>query len=140
MEWTLFDKNGDPVAYVADDYHETIYLWDGSPVAYLYEDRQLYGVNGRHLGWFIDDIIYTHRGERIGFTSGSCPVPIAKEPAKEKKYPRDEIMPRWEAQPPPKLEFAFAEQDFAEFLREGQVVHSREEGSSDHHPSPASTG
>lgn len=131
MEWTLFDKNGDPVAYVADDYHETIYLWDGSPVAYLHEERQIYGIKGPHLGWFIDDILYTNRGERIGFTSGSCPIPVAKEPIKMKKYPMDEIRPRWEAQPLPKLEFTFADQDLAGFLREGQVIHTRKEGSSE---------
>lgn len=130
MEQTLYDKNGNAVAYVADDYHETIYLWDGSPVAYLFEERQIYGINGRHLGWFIDNILFTNRGERIGFTSGSCPVPVAKEPIKDKKYPMDEIRPRWEAPPLPKLEFTFADQDLAGFLEEGKVIHTREEESS----------
>jgi len=36
------------VAYIADD-RETIYLWDGHAVAYLYEDK-VYGCNGKHLG------------------------------------------------------------------------------------------
>jgi hypothetical protein len=131
MERSLFDKNGNVVAYLTDDYHETIYLWDGSPVAYLYEERKIYGINGRHLGWFIDNIVFNNNGERIGFTSSSCPIPVAKEPIKPEKYPMDEIRPRWAAVPLPRLEFRFADQDLAGFLREGQVIHYREEKSSE---------
>ncbi len=129
MERTLFNKNGDAVAYLTDDFHGTIYLWEGLPVAYLYEDLHIYGINGRHLGWFIDDILFTDNGERIGFTSGSCPVPVAKETVKPKKHPMDEIRPRWAAPPMPKLEFNFADQGLADFLRVGQIIHHREEES-----------
>ncbi|MFC1533775.1 4-fold beta flower protein [Thermodesulfobacteriota bacterium] len=127
MERTLFNKNGDVVAYITEDYHETIYLWDGFPVAYLYEERHVYGINGRHLGWFIDNIIFNHNGERIGFTSNSCPVNVAKEPIKPKKYPMDEIRPRWEVPTLPKLDFHFADQDLADLLKEGQVIWYSEE-------------
>jgi hypothetical protein len=122
MERTLFNKNGDAVAYATDDYHETIYLLDGHPVAYLYEDRHIYGINGHHLGWFIDDIIFNHNGERTGFTSSTCPVSIAKEPIKAEKYYREEIRPRWESPPFPKLSFDFAGRDFEAFLKDGQVI------------------
>jgi hypothetical protein len=131
MERTLYDKDGNAVAYVADDYHETIYLWDGSPVAYLHEERQVYGINGRHLGWFINDIVFNHDGERIGFTSNSCPIPIAKEPIKHKKYPMNEIRPRWEVLSLPNLEYRLADQDLAEFLRARQVIHYGEEESTE---------
>ncbi|MBW1802732.1 MAG: hypothetical protein JRJ85_18600, partial [Deltaproteobacteria bacterium] len=63
MDRSLFDKMGNAVAYLADDYHNTIYLWDGSPVAYLYEEVHIHGFNGRHLGWFMDDILYNDKGE-----------------------------------------------------------------------------
>lgn len=129
MERTLFNKNGDVVAYITEDYHETIYLWNGSPVAYLYEDRHVYGVNGRHLGWFVDEIIYTNNGERIGFTTSSCPVPIAKEPIKVEKSVRDKIQSRWTAPAFPKLTFNFADMDLSDFLKEGQVSRFREEES-----------
>ena len=101
MERTLFNRNGEPVAYICDDYHETIYLWDGSPVAYLFNEEHIFGINGRHLGRFINDIIYNDNGERVGFTSNNCPVPVAKEPIKPKRYPMDEIRPRWSVQPLP---------------------------------------
>jgi len=127
---TLFNKRGDPVAYISDDYNKTIYLTDGSPVAYLYNQGHLYGLNGHHLGWWIEGILYNHDGERIGFTSSTCPVPIGREPTKNQRQSMDEIRPRWEAPPLPKLSFNFAGMDLKNLLREGQVVRSYEESSS----------
>lgn len=126
MERVLFDKNGEAVAYIATDYHETVYLWDGYPVAYLYNEQHLYGINGRHLGWFIDEILYDNDGRRVGFTFKTCPVPTAKEPVKTEKHNMDEIRPRWSAPPTPKLSFNFSEQGLADFLKEGQIVWFRE--------------
>jgi len=124
---TLFDKNGNPVAYIADDYNATIYLWDGSPVAYIYEGEHVYGINGRHLGWWLDEILYNVDGQRIAFASGTCPVAIGKESPKNKKQRIDEIRPRWKAPPLPKLLFDFASQDLVDFLREGQIARFYEE-------------
>ena len=119
---TLFDKNGNPIAYIADDYNKTVYLWDGAPVAYIYEGEHVYGINGRHLGWWLDEILYDVEGARIAFTSGTCPVAIGKEPQKYKKQRMEEIRPRWKAPPLPKLGFDFASQDLVDFLREGQIA------------------
>ena len=127
---TLFNKRGDPVAYISDDYNETIYLTDGSPVAYLYNQGYVYGLNGHHLGWWIEGILYNHDGERIGFTSSTCPVPIGREPTKNQRQSMDEIKLRWEAPPLPKLSFNFADMDLENLLREGQVVRSYEESPS----------
>ena len=55
MEKTLYDTQGEPVAYISDHLNMVIYLWDGHPAAYLY-DYHVYGFNGQHLGWFLDDI------------------------------------------------------------------------------------
>ncbi|MBW1912823.1 MAG: hypothetical protein JRI43_06620 [Deltaproteobacteria bacterium] len=127
MEQTLYDRNGEAVAYIADDFHETVYLWDGSPVAYLYEEQYVYGINGRHLGWFINQFIYNHNGERVGFTSNTSPVPVAKESVKYERRSRDEIRSRWAAITMPKLDFHSADQGLADFLKEGQVEHYQEE-------------
>jgi hypothetical protein len=121
METTFFDRNGDAVAYVLDDYNNTIFLMDGHPVAYVYEEISIYGINGHHLGWFTDDIIFDHDGKRVGFTNYTCPKTIGKEPIKAERYYRDEIRPRWAAPPFPKLTFDFAAIDFMSFLVEGQV-------------------
>ncbi len=126
---TLFDKDGNPVAYIADDHNATIYLWDGSPVAYIYEGEHVYGINGRHLGWWLDEILYNVDGHRIAFASGTCPVAIGKELPKNKKQRIDEIRPRWKAPPLPKLLFDFASQELVDFLREGQIARFYEESS-----------
>lgn len=39
MEETLYDLEGNPIAYIAYD-NNTIYLWNGTPVAYLEPDTQ----------------------------------------------------------------------------------------------------
>ncbi|MBN1850246.1 MAG: hypothetical protein JW932_16870 [Deltaproteobacteria bacterium] len=122
IDKTLFDKIGLNVAYLSDDYDNTIYLWDGHPVAYLFDDRHVYGMNGRHLGWLIDSIIFNHAGERVGFTDRTCPAPLAKELGKLKKYPKGEIRPRWQAPPLPKLLYQLADESLEAFLKEGQVA------------------
>ena len=122
MEKTLYDNKGEPVAYVALDYHQAIYLWDGTAVAYLFEEDHVYGINGRHLGWFIDDIVYDQEGVRIGFTSSTCPAAVGKRGSKGKRSVLPELKPRWAAPPLPKLTFREAPQGLADILREGQVI------------------
>lgn len=127
METTLFDAQGNPVAYLSDDYDRTIYLWDGHPVAYLYEEQHVYGFNGRHLGWFIEQVLYDENGERVGFTSVSCPTAVAKEPVKPKKFPRDEMTSRWKVPATPSLGFQPSTRPLADFLKQGRIVRVRPE-------------
>jgi len=125
VEKTLFDKNGLPTAYITDDYSQDIYLWNGHAVAYIFENEHVYGVNGIHLGWFVQEIIFNNDGERVGFTSNTCPVNIAKEPNKTKKSPKAEIRPRWKAPAFPHLTFKIANQDLGDFLKYGQAAEIR---------------
>ncbi|MBN1102682.1 MAG: hypothetical protein JXL84_04615 [Deltaproteobacteria bacterium] len=125
MEKTLYNKDGQAVAFIADDFHNTIYLWEGLPAAYLYEAENVYGFNGRHLGWFRDEILFNHGGERIGFTYTTCPVRIFQSPAKGKRIPLDEMKPRWGAPTMPKLAFKVAAGDLAELLSQGLAVRYR---------------
>lgn len=131
METTLFNQSGVAVAYATSDYHETIYLWDGTPVAYVYTGAQVYGINGRHLGWFIDQVLYNGLGERIGFTFNTCPVATAKEGVKAKKQVIAELRPRWSAPPLPNLSLLPAGQDLEDFLKEGRVAPLNELSSSE---------
>jgi hypothetical protein len=65
-EISLFDKEGEAKAYIADDL--TVYLWDGDPVAYLSnsnDKRHVYGFNGNHLGWYVKGIIYDNDGDAV---------------------------------------------------------------------------
>ncbi len=81
-ETTIFGKRGDPKAYIAHDDEATIYSFNGVPLAYIDENSNIYGFNGRHLGWFEDEIIWDHKGQRLGFTSRTCPSFTQFEPFK----------------------------------------------------------
>jgi hypothetical protein len=61
-ELSLFNSKGEPVAYIAPSEEMTIYLWDGKPVAYLDDEANVYGFNGKHLGWFVNGAIFNHQG------------------------------------------------------------------------------
>ncbi len=66
---TLFNDKGYATAYVDDN--ADIYLWNGTPVAYLVESRYsgpvVIGFNGKFLGWYINGVIY----DRQGFPAGA---------------------------------------------------------------------
>ncbi len=121
VERNLYDKNGQAVAYIAEDFHGTIYLWEGLPTAYLFHEEHVYGINGRHLGWFRDEVLFNHDGERMGFMHSTCPVPVVKPPPKWRKSAADELRPRWAAPPSPKLLYRTGEGDLAVFLKKGLV-------------------
>lgn len=122
MDKTLFDKNGEAIAYISDDFDQTIYLFDGNPVAYLYEERHIYGINGRHLGWLINDIIFTDGGQRIGFTMVTCPAPLGKSPVKHEKIAKHQLRPRWQKPALPNMGFDLADQALMDFFSEGRVT------------------
>ena len=86
MEITLFNKNGKPVAYLADD-GETIYLWDGRPAAFVAGDK-VYDWNGRQMGWFTNGTIFDIYGMRTGFIRSKSPIATEMEPLKPKKHLR----------------------------------------------------
>ena len=94
QEITLFDSEGSPRAYIdLDDEDCTIYLWDGTPTCYLtvadgfYEYFNIYGFNGKHLGWLEDGIIVDHNGYAVGFVKGAISKYTQFEPYKSyKKY------------------------------------------------------
>ena len=131
IEEKIFNKNGEPVAYVTPGYTPVIYLWDGFPVAYIYEEDHVFGINGKHLGWFVNEVLYTNEGDRIGFTFDTCPVSVAKDPVKGKKHPKDESRPRWAIPSPPKFGYKVADQDLTAFLSEGLVKLYQEGESTD---------
>ena len=136
MEKTLYNKDGKAVAFIANDFHDTLYLWEGIPAAYLYEGENVYGFNGRHLGWFRDEILFNHGGDRVGFLYTTCPVKILQAPAKGKRIPLDEMKPRWGAPTLPKLGFKVAAEDLSDFLRQGMAVQYRPR-SAERSPAPS---
>ena len=83
-ETSLFDFKGRAVAYIAED--QTIYLWEGKPVAYLdgqaKDGLDIYGFNGKHLGWFKDGILYDNDGYAVGGIKETFRSPTQLEPIK----------------------------------------------------------
>jgi hypothetical protein len=65
-EVSLFDSHGVATAYIDMDDEFTIYAWDGKPVAYLVPNEEeafdVYGFNGKHLGWFANGVTWDHAG------------------------------------------------------------------------------
>ena len=52
----------------------TIYLWNGEPVAYLVS-QDIYGFNGKHLGWFTKGVVYNHDGDVVGAVTSRLKTP-----------------------------------------------------------------
>ena len=62
QEISLYDSEGEAVAYIDLSDDLTIYLWEGKPVAYL-DEEDVYGFNGNHLGWYSRGSIIDHDGD-----------------------------------------------------------------------------
>jgi hypothetical protein len=91
QEVTLFDSEGAARAYI--DYNEeaTIFLWNGTPVAFLENDGGdmcVFGFNGNFLGWYEDGIIYDKRGDAVGAREGSVNMMTQMEPMKSMQQMR----------------------------------------------------
>lgn len=68
---SLFDKNGEAICYIDYNEESTIYMWDGTPVAFLQKERSeecIFGFNGQFLGWFEDEQVYDKNGYIVGAT------------------------------------------------------------------------
>lgn len=74
-EIALYDGSGAAVAYIATSEDLTVYTWAGAPVAYL-DGENLYGFNGKHLGWFENGRIYDHQGRVAGITAEAASVAL----------------------------------------------------------------
>lgn len=79
----FYNKSGKATAY--SDNGTDIYLYNGKPVAYFYDDC-IYSFKGHHLGWFIDGWIRDHSGRCIFFTENSSGGPA--KPARHAKPAR----------------------------------------------------
>lgn len=73
---TLYDNNKEAIAYIDYDDERTIYLWDGTPVAYLVSENktidgdEVFGFNGICLGWYYEGILYDYNGYVVGAKKG----------------------------------------------------------------------
>ena len=88
QEISLFDYDGNATAYISADSQNTIYLWNGTPAAYIYNtggDYHIYGFNGQHLGWFENGIVRDSNGYAVGATKNAYFGVTRVEPVKSVK-------------------------------------------------------
>ena len=79
MELTFYNQDGYPVAYSEDS--ETIYFFNGEPVAYIH-GNSVFSFNGTHIGWFENGWLRDHQGAALFFTehaSGTGPFKPLKK-------------------------------------------------------------
>ena len=117
METTIYDIHRRARIYLADDADNAIYTWDGHAVACL-DGEQVYGWRGRHIGWFVDGILYDGTGYRVGFTSETCTTAPYPEPT---KYSRRTPAKRFTHSDPytrPKFSQGNSHQDLDDFIRQ----------------------
>jgi hypothetical protein len=83
-EITIFDHHGEAVAYVDTNEQATVFMWSGLPVAYI-SGNNIYGFNGKHLGWINQGIIYDHDGNGVGFFKNATTTLTQLESLKDLK-------------------------------------------------------
>lgn len=71
---SIYDSNGEARAYIDYDKEATIFMWDGTPVAFIEKDGNdlcVFGFNGSFLGWYEDGIMYDKKGSAVGARKGA---------------------------------------------------------------------
>lgn len=119
QEPALFNRDGKAIAYIDTvDKDRTIYLYSGEPVAIISE-ADVYGFNGKHLGWYEKGIVRDHEGKRIGNTKKAATGYIQYEPYKSYKRQKPYISHR--SYPPYKPYFSdsWSDSSFETFLLQG---------------------
>lgn len=119
QEVALFNKEGKAIAYIdTKDSDRTIYLYSGEPVAFVSE-TDVYGFNGKHLGWYEKGIVRDHRGEKMGNTKKAATGYTQYEPYKS--YKRQKPYKGYKSYPPYKPYFSASWSDgsLEDFLLEG---------------------
>ena len=88
-------------------------------MAYL-DNENLYGFNGKHLGWYENGIIWNHNGEKCGFNKESLPVFAKFEPFKSfKKFKPFKSFKEFAPFKPFKSS-SISKMNFADFLKLGE--------------------
>jgi hypothetical protein len=74
QQTSLYDSEGEARAYIDFDENATIFMWDGTPVAFLEKDGNdicVFGFNGNFMGWYEGGIIYDKNGYAVGARKGA---------------------------------------------------------------------
>ena len=124
-ERSLYDFWGNPVAYISAEPDSPIYIWDGLPLAYLEKNGtyyNVYGFNGKHLGWFENGVIWDHKGRKVGFVKGAPNTHVITRAELEKgsKKPKPEKMEKEPEPVKPSTQHIWSNVTLTSFLYNGQ--------------------
>lgn len=101
---SLYDSDGEARAYIDYDEDATIFMWDGTPVAFVEKDGSdlcVFGFNGSFLGWYENGIIYDKKGYAVGARKGAVSMMTKMERMKgmQKMTPMRPMTPMTPMQP-----------------------------------------
>ena len=104
QQTSLYDSQGEARAYIDFDEDATIFMWDGTPVAFLEKDGSdicVFGFNGSFMGWYEDGIIYEKKGYAVGAREGATNMTTRMERMKsmQKMTPMKPMTPMTPMQP-----------------------------------------
>ena len=120
METTFYDKTGRPKIYLAAQYGDSFYTWDGHAVAY-HIGEQIFGWRGHHIGWLISGIIYDLNGYKVGSVKEKCPYSVYSEYSKYSKYSQYSRYSRYSAHSKPSLTNSYSDTDLESFISQDKV-------------------
>ena len=122
---SLLDRGGEARAYIDFGRNTTIFMWDGTPVAFLERAGRNFGVigfNGQFLGWYNMEsgIMYDRRGNVVGARRGAINMVERAERAKRAQR----AMPARPARPATPMQPSFSTSwsniSLTEFLHNGR--------------------
>ena len=120
---SLYDSTGSPIAYVETDL--SVYLWSGEPVAYVVpvdsqDDSNLFGFNGKHLGWIRVGVVYDQNGKVVGAIKEAFSNPVRIQAPQAPKAPLPPKSPKATPSPRPNFTYKWSKTNFREFLEQGR--------------------
>ena len=120
---SLYDSEGEARAYIDYDKDATIFMWDGTPVAFVEKDGRdlcVFGFNGSFLGWYVDGIIYDKKGYAVGARKGAVSMMTKMERMKsmQRMTPMRPMTPMTPMQP--MLKSSWSNTSLTEFLYFGK--------------------
>lgn len=120
METTLYDKGGRPIAYISPENDNAVYLWDGHAVCYI-DGERIFGWKGKHIGWFVNKIVYDIKGYRTGFTKETCPLITYIESVKNVKYVKYVKCAKYVPYAKPTFSTANSDMGLKDFLEQDRI-------------------
>lgn len=70
LQTALYNQEKEPIAYIDYEDEATIYTFEGEPLAYLESEEQVYGFNGKFLGWYWEGVLYDRSHYAVGAKQG----------------------------------------------------------------------